>query len=202
MHLHVATELLSNANSEECERSARDALLRNLTDCGEAACLERIDIGRGASADAFKVILDWLPTLSPIALFFLGSQIEKNFDAWISLSRRLRTLVGSLRVLGHHTVVTFEAACAIALDEVVANEWHKPGFEIDHAVLSNKRVQIHTAFPSMAGLKEYVEADRKWDFDPLANEAIYTFFGRSEGKLFIVSVDGQGTVLLSKQLNQ
>jgi len=200
MYLYVVSEALNGGSLDNSEELARESLLQDLADLGESARVSTIDIGRGASCGAFSIILDWLPTLSPIALFFLGGQIEKNLDAWISLARRLRTLADKLRQIGHPPVISFEAACAIAFDEIAANGWHKSELEISHIVLSNKYVQMHYSFPSMEALKEFVEADRKQDFDPLAAEAIYTFLGSADGKLFIVTVDGDGAVLVSRQL--
>ncbi len=200
MYLYVSTELLSHADSDESENRAEKALVSELAKSGEAARLESIDIGRGASADAFKVFLDWLPNLYLIALFFLGTPIEKNVDAWISLAKRLRDLVRQIQQRGHGTVVTFEGACAIALDEIVENGWHEPGFEIDHIVVSNQYAASHAGFESMEDSKAFIEQDRKDNFDPLSAAVMYTFFGRCETKLFIVTVDGGGRVVLAKQL--
>ena len=58
--------------------------------------LSETNIGSGADWPAFVLALDEnKEVLTIIGLFFLGEKIEKNFDAWVSIGKRITNLAKS-----------------------------------------------------------------------------------------------------------
>lgn len=77
--------------------------------------------GYGADAIAVAVALSGLS-----ALLLSGKRIQENLDAWISLGRRLKPLVGKLKQRFGPIRLSESAAFAIALDAVSQKEASMP----------------------------------------------------------------------------
>ena len=199
MCVYVTPPELQDAESGEEENKLRLDLIANLGKIEpDAAQVSDADLGPGASLPAFLIEYAWMTSAAAVAAIFAMAKLERDLDDAIAFARRLYRFVKRLRTIGYDPVLTFEGVCSIALHEIHERNWAEDGIRIDHIVVSNGYTGHNTAYGSLKELEES-ESEKEFtkELDPLAATTKYTFFGSSGGRLFVVTVDNNGEVLVA-----
>jgi hypothetical protein len=202
MCVYVTMVALHEAESDEEEQEVRSKLVETLDQIEESSArISDADFGPGASLPAYLIEYAWMAGATAVAAIFLAAKLQRDLDDALTFANRLRRFVGRLRTLGYDPVLTFEGVCSVALHEIHDRNWAEDGIKIDHIVVSNDYIGQHAAYASLDELKLAEESEASNGLDPLSATRKYTFFGSSGARLFIVTVDNSGEVLIASQIS-
>ena len=99
---------------EEDDTDGRSELFGQELETEYGRKFKYVDIGPGASWPAFLTYLSIAPGLAlALGIFFAGSPIEKNLEAWSKIGKRIKKLFKRRPVLDRH------AAAVIAAERVI-----------------------------------------------------------------------------------